>query len=132
MSDTERLLSERIPDAAVTRWPSSSSLGDPRDLASNSDLLRSSDRSSLRRPKSAEQARRGQQAIEPPGQFSSMGGVLGYGGENLCVAILDYQPDTASRSGHRHLELALKEGDQVRIRGQWLDSSVSNVSNNTH
>lgn len=128
MSDTERLLSERIPDSTFTRWPSSSSLGDPRDFASSADLLRSGDRSSLRRPKSAEQIRTGQQGVQPPGQFSGIGSALGYGGESLCVAILDYQPDTASRSGHRHLEMPLKEGDQVRIRGEWNDLPVCSVS----
>ena len=108
-SETERLLSERIP-----RWPSSSSLGDPLDHIGTSDLLRGTDRSSLRRPKSAEQVR-----SQP---VSGIGSSHGYGGESLCVAVLDYQPDAASRSGHRHLELPLKEGDHVRIRGELYGS----------
>jgi hypothetical protein len=47
----------------------------------------------------------------------------------LYVAILDYQPDAASsRSGHRQLELALKEGDQVRVRGVWAFGVLFSLS----
>ncbi|XP_070212743.1 golgin subfamily B member 1-like isoform X2 [Littorina saxatilis] len=110
--ETERLLSERVPQATpFNRWASASSLGDPYDASTGNDLLHGADRSSLQRPRSAEQVRRGS------GHATGVGSALGYAGETLCVAILDYQPDAASCSGHRSLELPLKEGDKVRIRG---------------
>ncbi|XP_076472197.1 uncharacterized protein LOC143301638 isoform X3 [Babylonia areolata] len=109
-TDTERLMSERIPDTTFTKW-SSSSLDDLHDLSAGAD------KSSLHRPKSAEQVRRGQHGGLPAKQPAGSGGTFGFGGDTVCVAILDYVPDTASRSGHRHLELPLKEGDQVHVRG---------------
>lgn len=110
-------MAERVPPV-ISYWPSTSSLGDQQDYTNDTET---GDKSQPRRPKSADHVfGRGRPHLgatfgsRPHPVGSAMQGHLG---ESLYVAVVDYQPGLGASSAHPQLEIPLKEGDHVKVRG---------------